>query len=79
MSQKYGVTFPILGKVDVKGSEQCEVYKWLQKHTNEEVEWNFGKFIVDRHGQFVKYVKADVEPELIKDDINNLLQNWRGK
>lgn len=83
MVEKYGVTFPILGKIDVKGAEASPVYEWLREKAanttegaglGEIPEWNFGKFIVDKNGQFVKYFKADVEPETIKSEIEAILE-----
>jgi glutathione peroxidase len=46
-SQNYGVTFPLMAKVHVKGAEKCPLYAALtgsQSPFPGEVEWNFGKF-----------------------------------
>lgn len=54
----YGVTFPMMEKISVKGEDQAPLYKWLtQKSENgvldQEVTWNFQKFMVDEQGQLV--------------------------
>ncbi|WPO78107.1 glutathione peroxidase [Flavobacterium sp. KACC 22761] len=58
----YGVTFPMMDKVSVKGDDMCEVYKFLtQKSKNgvqdSEVEWNFQKYLINEKGQLVKVIK----------------------
>jgi glutathione peroxidase len=63
----YGVTFPIMGKVSVKGSDMCEVYKFLtQKAKNglqdSEVEWNFQKYLIDKNGELEKVIKPQTLP-----------------
>jgi len=57
-SATYHVSFPMMGKVSVKGDDQAPLYKYLtEKETNNEfagdVEWNFGKFLVDRNGAVI--------------------------
>ncbi|MDR0368180.1 MAG: Ig-like domain-containing protein [Bacteroidales bacterium] len=54
----YGVTFPLMSKVSVKGNAKAPLYKWLtEKSENEwkdvEIEWNFQKFMIDENGQIV--------------------------
>lgn len=69
----YGVTFPMMDKVSVKGDDMCEVYKFLtQKSKNglqdSEVEWNFQKYLIDEKGELVKVIKPKTlvtEPEVI--------------
>ena len=71
--QNYGVTFPMMDKVSVKGDDMCEVYKFLtQKSKNglqdSEVEWNFQKYLIDEKGELVKVIKPKTlvtEPEVI--------------
>jgi glutathione peroxidase len=67
-SSNYKVTFPMLGKVVVKGADKCELYKFLTgKDTNPkfagEVGWNFEKFLVNRKGEVVGRFKSGVDPE----------------
>jgi len=69
----YGVTFPMMDKVSVKGDDMCEVYKFLtQKSKNglqdSEVEWNFQKYLINEKGELVKVIKPKTlvtEPEVI--------------
>ena len=54
-TQKYGVTFPMFGKISVKGRDMAPLYQYLtQKKENgrleAEVSWNFQKFLVGRDG-----------------------------
>ncbi|TPG37611.1 glutathione peroxidase [Flavobacterium pectinovorum] len=71
--QNYGVTFPMMDKVSVKGDDMCDVYKFLtQKSKNglqdSEVEWNFQKYLINEKGELVKVIKPKTlvtEPEVI--------------
>ncbi|MBW1658345.1 glutathione peroxidase [Flavobacterium quisquiliarum] len=71
--QNYGVTFPMMNKVSVKGSDMCEVYKFLtQKSKNglqdSEVEWNFQKYLINEKGELVKVIKPrtlPTDPEVV--------------
>ena len=65
--QNYGVTFPMMDKVSVKGDDMCEVYKFLtQKSKNglqdSEVEWNFQKYLINEKGELVKVIKPKTSP-----------------
>lgn len=72
--QNYGVTFPMMNKVSVKGDDMCEIYKFLtQKSKNglqdSEVEWNFQKYLINEKGELVKVIKPKTlptDPEIIK-------------
>jgi glutathione peroxidase len=71
--QNYGVTFPMMDKVSVKGSDMCEIYKFLtQKSKNglqdSEVEWNFQKYLINERGELVKVIKPRIlptDPEIV--------------
>lgn len=63
----YGVTFPMMEKVSVKGADMCEVYKFLtQKSKNglqdSEVEWNFQKYLINEKGELEKVIAPRVLP-----------------
>jgi glutathione peroxidase len=65
-TEKYGVTFPLMEKVHVKGKEKCALYTALTGPASAfpgEVKWNFGKFIIDRNGQLVKRFDPPVKPD----------------
>lgn len=66
-SRNYGVTFPMMSKISVKGKDMHPVYKWLtQKELNKfedsKVQWNFQKYLIDENGQLVKVIKPKVKP-----------------
>jgi len=63
----YGVTFPMMSKISVKGNDMHELYKFLtQKSKNglqdSEVEWNFQKYLINEQGELVKVVLPQVLP-----------------
>lgn len=70
----YGVTFPMMEKISVKGKDIHPLYAWLtQKSENgkidEKVKWNFNKFMVDENGNVVGYAPSSTKP--LSDDIVN--------
>jgi glutathione peroxidase len=74
-TENYGVTFPMMSKISVKGDDMHPVYKWLtQKSENgvmdSEVKWNFQKYLVDENGKLV-----DMIPPKEKPDSEKIL-NW---
>lgn len=63
----YGVSFPMMSKIAVKGNDQHKLYSWLLEQSkangqHEEVKWNFHKFLIDENGEFVKSVEPTTEP-----------------
>ncbi len=63
----YGVSFPIMSKVSVKGNDISPIYRWLtSKELNGvmdvEVTWNFQKFLVDEKGQLVGFLNPREGP-----------------
>jgi glutathione peroxidase len=59
--KNYGVSFPMMSKVSVKGSDQCDLYKFLtNKKLNgledSEVQWNFQKYLINEKGELVRVV-----------------------
>src|SRR5271156_6011178 len=66
-SAKYSVTFPLYGKVSVKGDDQTPLYKYLTTSANPaltgDIKWNFTKFLVDRNGKVVARFEPDVTPD----------------
>ena len=69
----YGVTFPMMGKISVKGDDMNEVYKFLtQKAKNgledSEVKWNFQKYLLNEKGELVKVISPKTlpnDPEIV--------------
>ena len=67
-SRKYNVTFPMMAKVSVKGSDQTPLYQFLtdkslNPSTGGEIKWNFTKFIFDRDGNAVARFEPEVTPD----------------
>ncbi|KAI9357423.1 thioredoxin-like protein [Pilaira anomala] len=76
--EKYHITFPLLAKLDVNGSNESPLYKFLKesKHGSfnlKTVKWNFEKFLIDREGQVYKRYSSTTEPAKIAEDIEELL------
>jgi len=68
-TQNYGVTFPMMSKISVKGADIDPLYAWLTSKVENgvldaPVQWNFQKFLIDEKGQL-----ADVAfPKELPDD-----------
>ena len=64
-SSKFHVTFPMLGKVVVKGEGICPLYQFLTtKGPNPgPISWNFNKYLVDRKGDVIQRFESKVGPE----------------
>jgi glutathione peroxidase len=63
----YGVTFPMMAKVSVKGKDICPLYEWLTVKENNgvmdaKVSWNFQKFMIDEDGKLVGMVSPKGRP-----------------
>lgn len=61
----YNVKFPMFGKIDVKGESADPLYRWLVHSTGNQndVEWNFAKFLVAKDGKSVSRFGARTKPE----------------
>ncbi|WP_027470834.1 glutathione peroxidase [Saccharicrinis fermentans] len=67
-TKKYGVTFPMMAKVSVKGEDMAPIYQWLtQKKRNgvedSGVKWNFQKYLIDEKGKLVKVLSPRTSPD----------------
>jgi glutathione peroxidase len=63
----YGVTFPMMEKISVKGEDMHPLYKWLtSKDKNglmdSEVKWNFQKYLIDEKGNLVDVISPKEKP-----------------
>lgn len=57
-SLNYGVTFPMMAKISVKGKDIAPLYEWLTQKSkngkqNANIKWNFQKFLIDENGNWV--------------------------
>jgi len=67
-TENYGVTFPMMSKISVKGDDMAPLYKWLtSKQLNgvkdSEVKWNFQKYLIDEKGNLIDVVDPKVKPD----------------
>ncbi|HXH18273.1 MAG TPA: glutathione peroxidase [Chitinophagales bacterium] len=79
--ENYEVTFPVFGKVHVKGKDACDLYKFLSdKKLNGKVSsiprWNFHKYLIDKEGRVVDYFYTITTPDAprLTRKIEKLLQ-----
>jgi len=67
-TEKYGVEFPLLAKVDVNGDGACDLYKFLTSRETKpvgkgDISWNFEKFLVGRDGKVVGRFGPRISPD----------------
>lgn len=62
-SRTYNVTFPIMAKVSVKGSDITPLYQYLTASNGGDVKWNFTKFLVGKDGKPVQRFEPGVTPD----------------
>ena len=69
----YGVSFPMMEKIDVNGAGQHPLYQWLSAEApgllgSKAIKWNFTKFLVGKDGAVVKrYAPTDTPASMAKD------------
>ena len=66
-SKNYGVSFQMMSKISVKGSDIHPLYKWLTNKSENGIEdapvsWNFQKFMIDENGNYVGMVNPQESP-----------------
>lgn len=74
----YGVSFPVMTKVDVNGADAHPLFSYLKQQApgvlgSKAIKWNFTKFLVDQQGQVVKRYAPTTKPKAIRADIEQLL------
>lgn len=74
-SKNYGVSFPMMQKIDVKGDDMDPVYKWLTEKSqngkmDSSVKWNFQKYMIDENGNLVDVAYSGEKPNCDK------IVNW---
>jgi len=77
-STNYGVTFPVMSKVQVNGAQADPIYLHLKKQSpgllgSEAIKWNFTKFLVDPQGNVITRYAPTTSPNDIARDIEKLL------
>ena len=74
----FGVTFPLMQKVEVNGPGASPLFDWMKKEApgllgSKAIKWNFTKFLIDRQGNVVKRYGPTDAPDGIAKDIDKLL------
>jgi len=71
--KNYGITWPVMAKVEVNGPGTIELFRFLKERTGHtEITWNFNKFLVV-DGVPVKRYTGNVAPKKMESDISRLL------
>ena len=76
--QNYGVSFPMMAKVDVNGDAADPLWKWLSAEApgilgSKSIKWNFTKFLVGKDGKVIKRYAPTDSPASLKGDIEAAL------
>lgn len=66
--KNYGVSFPMMSKVKVKGNDKCDLYSFLTLKSqngleDNKVQWNFQKYLLDENGFLVKVLSPRTLPD----------------
>lgn len=74
----FGVSFPLMAKVEVNGAGADPLYEWLKREApgvlgTKAIKWNFTKFLIGRDGKVVRRYAPTDKPESIAKDIEALL------
>lgn len=74
----FGLSFPLMAKVEVNGEGAAPLYRWLKAEApgllgSKAIKWNFTKFLIGRDGKVVRRYAPTVKPEQIARDIEALL------
>ena len=73
-TSNYDANFPMISEIEVNGDGACELYQMLKsaqpgEDGNEDIPWNFTKFLVDGDGNVVARYNPQVTPEEIATDL----------
>ncbi|MBK9010366.1 glutathione peroxidase [Novosphingobium sp.] len=74
----FGLSFPLMGKIEVNGPGASPLYDWMKKEApgvmgTKSVKWNFTKFLIGRDGKVVRRYAPTDKPESLEKDIAALL------
>ena len=75
----YGVSFPMMAKIDVNGASASPLYQWLTAEApgllgSKAIKWNFTKFLVGKDGQVIRRYAPQDTPAKLADDVEAALQ-----
>ncbi|WP_340537813.1 glutathione peroxidase [Nocardioides sp. GXZ039] len=75
--KNYGVTFPMMSKIEVNGDDADPIYRWLKSEKGGlfggAIKWNFTKYLVGRDGHVIDRYAPTTKPEALTDDIEQAL------
>jgi glutathione peroxidase len=76
--KNYGVSFPMMSKVEVNGDTAHPLWQWLKAAApgilgSKAIKWNFTKFLIGRDGRALKRYASTDKPESLKADIEAAL------
>lgn len=73
----FGVDFPMFNKVDVNGDNAHPLFTFLKQNArgflNDDIKWNFTKFLVDKQGNIIHRFAPTTDPKDIEKHIEKLL------
>lgn len=74
----FGLSFPVMDKVEVNGPGAPPLWQWLKDQARgifgtRKVKWNFTKFLVDREGRVVRRFAPSVKPDRLRSAIEKVL------
>ena len=74
----FGLSFPLMAKVEVNGAGEAPLYSWLKSEApglmgTKSIKWNFTKFLIGRDGKVVRRYAPTDKPESLAKDIEKLL------
>ncbi len=76
--KNYGVSFPMMSKIEVNGDGAHPVYQWLRSEKGGllggKIKWNFTKYLVGKDGQVIDRYAPTTKPEKISGDIEKALK-----
>jgi glutathione peroxidase len=74
----FGLSFPLMAKIEVNGAQTDPLYEWLKTQApgilgSKAIKWNFTKFLIGRDGKVVRRYAPTDKPESLEADIEALL------
>jgi len=77
-SLNFGVSFPLMKKIDVNGDNADPIYNWLKNQKSgllgfKGIKWNFEKFLINQKGEVIQRYSSLTSPSTIENDIAKLL------
>lgn len=74
----FGVTFPLMKKVDVNGKDASPVFTFLKSKSSSfwgsRIKWNFTKFLISSDGKTIQRYSPTTKPESFEEEILSMLQ-----